>query len=177
MSYTDSEQTKLIRQKMGGRIVNFKDILPSKQMIHAILTTCKSTGVDLSEFDGKLYEDEIFSQEMPRAASTYSILQGEWLIAEEYDEFTEMPIIKFTDNKSGQYFKIAFPDHINKIKFLNEMSASQDVHQETSGMNIEGIVNKNTIYPKKKALVKAVAAFAITGIGLLAYFNRRKNVN
>ena len=173
-----SSKTIEFRKKLNGKKVYFKDILPNNQMRKALLSTHTSTDVDLSKFSNKLYIDPIFAEEMPRAVVAYAVLNGDWLIDEEIDEYGT-PIVKFTDNKSGQYFKLGFPDQINKLRLLNETQTSQPIKQENSGMNISDVVNNNALYEKKSGLSKVKVATAITAVvasvGLLAFFRRGKN--
>lgn len=168
-----SDKTIQLRNKLNGRKVYFKDIMPNKKMREALLSTYTSTDTNLSKFKNKLYEDPIYSQELPIANSIFTILHGDWLLDEEVDDYGS-PIIKFTDNKSGQYIKIGFPDQMNKLRFLNEVHTTRPIKQENSGMDISEVVNSNTLHEKKIDLMKIGIATIIAGAGLLAFSKRSK---
>jgi len=159
-----SKETLELRKKLNSKKIYFKDIMPSKYQVKAELSVYESTDIDLSEFKGKLYDDPVFGQELPKACSIFSVLYGDWLLEEEDDEKAGIYMIKLIDNKSGQYIKIGFADKTNKLKFLNEMNVSRPIKQQNSGMNIEDVVNKNLIYVKKK---KNFFNLSITGTLLI----------
>lgn len=168
-----SEKTLELRKKLNSGKIYLRDILPTKQVLRARLSTYTSDYVNLKEFDGKLYDDPYFGQEMTTSKVLYTVVKGDWLIDEEIDEFTQTLIVKLTDNKSGQTIKFAFPDHTNKLIFLNEMNVSNEIKQENSGMAIGEVVNKNVLYPKKKVLVKVGIASIIAGLGIFAYLKKK----
>lgn len=170
-----SNKTIELRKKLNSNKIYFRNIMPTKQVSKARLSTYASEDVNLKEFNNKLYDDPYFGQEMSIASTVYSVLTGDWLIDEEIDEFTQNPVIKLIDNKSGQSIRIAFPDHTNKLRFLNEMNTSQEIKQENSGMRIDNIVNQNVLYPKKKFLTKIGIASVLAGIGLLVFSKKRIN--
>jgi hypothetical protein len=145
-----SNKTLEFRKKLNSSGIYFRDVIPTKQVIKARLSTYTSDYVNLKEFNNKLYDDPYFGQEMSTSKVFYTVVKGDWLIDEEIDEFAQTPIVKLTDNKSGQTIKFAFPDQTNKLIFLNEMNVSNEIKQEHSGMAIDEIVNKNVLYPKKK---------------------------
>lgn len=174
MNIQISDKTLELRKKLNSGKIYFRDIMPTKQVSKARLSTYTSEYVNLKEFNNKLYDDPYFGQEMPVASTVYSVLQGDWLIDEEIDEFTQNPVIKLIDNKSGQSIRIAFPDQINKLRFLNEMNVSQEIKQENSGMRIDNVVNQNVLYPQKKTLVKIGIAAVTAGIGLLVFSKKDK---
>jgi len=156
--------------------IYFKNIMPNNYVRKAILSTYTSPYIDLSEFKNKLYVDPIFGEDTSYSVVSFSSLNGDWLIDEETDDYGSI-IIKFTDNKSGNYIKIAFPDQINKLKFLNEMHTYKPIKQENPGMNISDIVNNNVLYKKENGLTTlkvATTMLAITtGVGLLAFFRKK----
>lgn len=166
-------QSLELRKKLNSSKIYFRDIMPTKQISRARLSTYTSDDVNLKEFNGKLYDDPYFGQEMITAKVLFTVVKGDWLIDEETDEFTQNPIVKLIDNKSGQILEFAFPDQTNKLIFLNEMSVSQEIKQQNSGMNIGEVVNKN-LYPKKKTLTAIGIAVVATGLGLLAFSKKGK---
>jgi len=168
-----TNKTLELRKKLNSGKKYLKDIMPTKQVVEARLSTYTSTDTNITEYDGKLYADPIYSEELPMAVSTFAILHGDWLLDEELGDFGEV-ILKIIDNKSGQYIKIGFPDQINKLKFLNEIHTTQPIRQENSGMNISGVVNDNTLHEKKNNLVKLGIASIIAGIGFLAFSKKSK---
>ncbi len=173
MKYQISNETLEFRKKLNSDKIYFRDIIPTKQVSIARLSTYRSTDINLKPFEGKLYDDPYFGQEMSVANTLYSVLKGDWLLDEEIDEATQTPIIKLTDNKSGQFIKIAFPDQTNKLKFLNEMVVSQEIKQENPGMRLDSVVNKNILYPKKKDLIKLGITSTIIGIGIFTFLKKK----
>ena len=170
----ESKEKVELREKLNGEKVYLKDIMPTPQMLRAIRSVYTSTQVSLKDFKDKLYEDEVFGKEVSVAETTYSVLNGDWSIDEDVDEYTQNPVVIFTDNKSGQSIRIAFTDHTNKLKFLNEMHVATEVKQENPGMDISGVVNRNALYPKKKALVKVAVGTLAAGLGYLIYSKNKK---
>ena len=168
-----NSQSLELRKKLNSSKIYFRDIMPTKQVSTARLSTYTSTDVNLKEFNGKLYDDPYFGQEMTTAKILYTVVKGDWMIDEDIDDFGENPIVKLIDNKSGQVIEFAFPDQTNKLIFLNEMNATQEIKQQHSGMNIGEVVNKN-LPPKKKTLAKVGIAAVLTGIGLLAFSKKSK---
>ena len=190
MNEYESKSKVDLREKLSGKKVYLKSILPTAQMLRALRSTYTSSLVSLKEFKNKLYVDEIFGHETPVAEVSYGVLKGDWLIDEEIDEYTGNPLIIFTDNKSGQSMKLAFPNLTHKLIFLNEMYVSTEVKQNTPGMDISSVVNKNALYPKKKkktdevkeseskkkSLISVAVGTVAAGLGYLIYSkNRKKN--
>lgn len=168
-----SDKTLELRKKLNSRKIYFRDMMPTKQVLKERLSAYESDYINLKEFDGKLYDDPYFGQEMAVSKVLYTGVEGDWLIDEEMDEFYQTPIVKLTDNKSGQTIKFAFPDQTNKLIFLNEMNVSSEIKQENSGMAIGDVVNKNVLYPKEKILTKVWITAVVAGIGMFTYLKKK----
>ena len=86
MNEYESKSKVDLREKLSGKKVYLKSILPTAQMLRALRSTYTSSLVSLKEFKNKLYVDEIFGHETPVAEVSYGVLKGDWLIDEEIDE-------------------------------------------------------------------------------------------
>lgn len=164
-----------LRDVLNRDEIYLSDELPSKRDVQMAMATYKSD-VSISEFKNKLYVDPIYSKELPVAVSTYCFMNGDWLVDEDLDDLG-MPILKFTDNKSGQYIKICFINQANKLKFLSEMYTAKPVLQQFPGMNIEDVINENVLYPKKKHFMTVGVMAVSTVFSYLLYkkINKKKS--
>lgn len=136
-----------LEEKLYGKKVFFKDILPDEHKVKREIDSYKSD-INIKKYNRKLYIDPIFSKHLPEIKSVYSVLNGKWIISNDIDDIGNH-IVVLTDDISGQSIKLAFPDVVNKMRFLNELNVSHKVKQINDGINMESIVNKNVIYPEK----------------------------
>lgn len=150
-------QTDKFTQK---RRVFFKDVMLSPKQAEEELKSYKSDYLDLSQFDKKLYEDPVFSKELETSRIVYANFRGDWIVDSYSDEY-DMQILKFTDNKSGQSFELAFPDAVNKMKFANELYSTEPLKQENSGLSVSSIASHNELKKKSNLSVKSVVKAGI----------------
>jgi len=125
-------------------------MLPRKD-VQKELENYKSDYIDLHEFDKKLYVDPIYSEELPVSNVLYANISGDWIVDTNTDEYGR-EILKFIDDKSGQYIEIAFPDAVNRMKFANEVYTKLPVKQEHSGASVSDLINRNALYEEKKSV-------------------------
>lgn len=147
------------------RRVFFKDIMLTPKQALEELQSYKSDYLDLSEFDNKLYDDPVYSKELETSHIVYANFRGDWVI-DSYSDDYDMQILKFTDNKSGQSFELAFPDAVNKMKFANELYSTEPLKQENSGLAVSDIASHNEL--KKKSSSLSVKSIVKAGIAIAA---------
>jgi len=138
------QETEIRRNFQTDRKVFFKDIMLPKKDLQKELENYKSDYIKLQEFDKKLYIDPMYSEELPISNVVYANFNGDWIVDARTDDYG-MEILKFTDDKSGQYFELAFPDVVNKIKFASEVYTSKPIKQENPGMTIGKLASANTM--------------------------------
>lgn len=159
----------------SNRQVFFKDIMLSKRDAEDALKNYKSDYIDLSKFNHKLYEDSVYSKKLPISRVIYANFKGDWVVSSNVDDY-DMNVLKFTDNKSGQYFEIAFPDAVDMAKFASEIYSTTALKQENSGLNIQKLTEEKVLYPDKNVNVKTAvkSGLVFLGIASLIYSFRNK---
>lgn len=165
-------QETIRRDFHSGKRVFFKDIMLPKNKVENELKNYKSDYINLKEFNKKVYEDPIYSKELPISNVVYANFNGDWLIDSYTDEYG-IEILKFIDNKSGQYVELAFADTVNKMKFANEVYSSGIIKQEHPGMGFgelssQNVLNiNNSIKISNVTKIVSTAAIAIFSIFLI----------
>jgi len=160
------QETNIRRNFQTDRKVFFKDIMLPKKDLQKELENYKSDYIKLQEFDKKLYVDPMYSEELPISNVVYANLKGNWVVDAYTDDYG-MEVLKFIDDKSGQFIELAFPDAVNKMKFANEVYTSAPIKQENPGMMIGQLASQNQLEKDKPYMVSdflKVASVFLLGV-------------
>jgi hypothetical protein len=101
--------------------------------------------ISINEYDHKVYEDPFYRLPLPKAAVNYAIFSSRW----DLEEISEDNILKIIHRDSGDSISLSFNSLKDKIEFVKNIYASQEVKQLGKGLELEKLANRN-IKPRVK---------------------------
>jgi len=99
----------------------------------------KRIGIDLKQYDGKLYVDPVYGKELPQVRINYAVFSSNW----DIEEIEEDNILRIIHRNTGDSISLSFSNVIDRIEFVKNIYASKPVKQVGSGMNLERYANLN----------------------------------
>lgn len=110
---------------------------PSKEEVQQELLNTVLTD-DMSMYKNKIYIDERYHSYAPEFVCSNLHLMGDWSY-QQY-EYDGQPVIRYIDNKSGQYFEITLQDHTERIKLMNEVSFYGKLQEMVKDYTVDRLV-------------------------------------
>lgn len=147
------------------KIVDWKKIIPPKNVVRANLDFYKSDNLSLTDFNNKIYVDEYYSQPLVETSINHARLYGDWIIKTYFED--DFIIMRITDDKSGQYIELAFNSLNDQLTFVKEMYSNKNIKFDKSDIDLENI---KEIKKNKNNVISVIGM--ISGLSLFYYFFR-----